>query len=297
LPLRLYYNQPCYRTSDIRGGSHEIHQVGIELIGASGVRADVEVLQLALNSLSACLKDFRFELGYSGIFKALVAGLPIDDSKREILRECIELKNYAALSDELDTIGNTPEVNALKQLPRLFGGKNVLEQAARLIDDPVIHEQLDYLEHLYSVLAELGFEDKLMIDLGLVNQNDYYTGIVFSAYAHGSGEKVLSGGRYDALLANFGYDVCACGFGINIGSLVQAMPAVETVSRKASVLVFADDGCEASAFYYISKLAAEGVIAEFCVANNQYEAVEYAKACGFDSLIKIAKNCQPEELL
>jgi len=297
LPLRLFYNQPCYRISDIRGGTNQIHQAGVELIGASGVRADVEVLLLALESLSACLDDFRFELGYSGIFKALVAGLPIDDRKRELLREYIELKNYAALSDELNTIGDLPEVRALKQLPRLFGGREVLHQAAELIDDATIHSQLEYIDHLYSVLAEMGYEDKLMIDLGLVNQNDYYTGIVFSAYSHGSGEKVLSGGRYDSLLANFGYDVCACGFGINIGSLVKAMPRTAYTPERASVLIFAEDGCEAAAFRHIKKLANDGVNAEFCVCANIDAAIEYAKDNGFMSLLKVSENSQPEELL
>ena len=296
LPLRLFYNQPCYRISDIRGGSHQIHQVGIELIGASGTRADIEVLMLALNSLSACLDDFRFELGYSGIFKALVAGLPIDDGKREILREYTELKNYAALSDELDNIGDLPEVRALKQLPRLFGGREVLQQAAGLIDNAVIHEQLEYIDHLYAVLAEMGFEDKLMIDLGLVNQNDYYTGIVFSAYSHGSGEKVLSGGRYDGLLANFGYDVCACGFGINIGSLVKAMPEAATPKR-AETLIFSADNSEADAFRYIAELAKNGIIAEFCVSDNEADAIKYAKANDFTSLLKISRENEPEELL
>ncbi len=297
LPLRLFYNQPCYRISDIRGGSNQIHQAGIELIGASGVKADIEVLVLAMKSLSECLDDFRFELGYSGVFKALVAGLPIDDGKRETLREYIELKNYAALSDELDTIGDIPEVQALKQLPRLFGGKDVLRLAAQLIDNNVIHEQLDYIEHLYNVLAEMGYEDKLMIDLGLVNQNDYYTGIVFSAYSHGSGEKVLSGGRYDCLLANFGYDVCACGFGINIGSLVKAMPNKTETAENASVLVFADDNCEAAAFRYIALANKEKIIAEFCVIDSIEDALVYAKNNGYKSLIRISENSQPEEML
>lgn len=295
LPLRLFYNQPCYRISGIRGGSNQIHQSGVELIGAEGMRADVEVLMLAITSLSSCLEDFRLELGHSGIFKALVGGLPIDEDKREVLREFIELKNYAALSDELDSIGSIPEVRALKQLPRLFGGREVLRHAAELIDNPVVHEQLEYIDHLYSVLAEMGYGDNLMIDLGLVNQNDYYTGIVFSAYAHGSGEKVLSGGRYDSLLGNFGYDVCACGFGINIGALVSAMPAQGCEKQSAQVVVFAKDGCEAQALRYISALAEEGTRAEFCVSRNVDEAVQYARE-NDRRLFVIAEDGQPEEI-
>ncbi len=297
LPLRLCYNQPCYRISGIRGGSNQIHQAGVELIGAGGVRADCEVLMLALRALSSCLEDFRIELGHSGLFRALVALLPVDDAQREALRGCIEAKNYASLSDELDLIGDTPEVRALKQLPRLFGGREVLRQAAELIDNPQVHEQLCYLEHLYSVLSELGYEDKLMIDLGLVNQNDYYTGIVFSAYAHGSGERVLSGGRYDSLLANFGYDVPACGFGVNIGAMTSAMPSDTGASVGQRVLVFAAQGCEAQALSFMAELTAGDGGAEFCVCETESAAIEYAKANGFTKLYKVTESGQPEELI
>lgn len=298
MPLRLFYDQPCYRISNIRGGSHQMQQAGVELIGASGVRADIEVLDLALNSLSRCLTDFRLELGHSGIFKSLVAKLPIEDTARETLREYTESKNYAALSDELDSIGDIPEVRALKQLPRLFGGREVLQQAAELINDKDIMEQLAYLEHLYTSLDELGFGNKLMIDLGLVNQNDYYSGIVFSAYTHGSGEKILSGGRYDGLFANFGCDICACGFGINIGLLAKAMPQnnAELLHQNNSTLVFAADGDEAYAIKKARDMNAHGKAAEFCVCSSEEEALRYARENNYTSLLKISRN-STEELL
>ena len=55
-----------------------------------------------------------------------------------------------------------------------------------------------------------------MFDLGLVQRNDYYTGVVFSAYIPGEGEAVLSGGRYDSLLDWFGQPMPAVGFALKI---------------------------------------------------------------------------------
>ena len=49
-------------------------------------------------------------------------------------------------------------------------------------------------------MQELGLGDRVIIDLGLVNLAEYYTGIIFRGYFHGIGEQVLSGGRYDQLL-------------------------------------------------------------------------------------------------
>ena len=58
-------------------------QSGIELLGARGRRADLEVLATAIEALSRCVPNFRIELGHAGFFKAIAAQLPIDDAVRE----------------------------------------------------------------------------------------------------------------------------------------------------------------------------------------------------------------------
>ena len=73
-PKKVYHNYPS-----LRGRNNEINQSGIELLGASGVRADLEVLSTAVEALSRCVPDYRIELGHAGFFRALAKELPIDD--------------------------------------------------------------------------------------------------------------------------------------------------------------------------------------------------------------------------
>ena len=50
LPQRLYYDQTVFRSGrEHRGGSSEIAQCGVELIGASGRKADLEMIALAVD--------------------------------------------------------------------------------------------------------------------------------------------------------------------------------------------------------------------------------------------------------
>ena len=58
---------------------------------------------------------------------------------------------------------------------------------------------MEALQNIYGCLQQLGLGDKVIIDLGLVNQAEYYTGIIFRGYFDEVGEPVLSGGRYDKL--------------------------------------------------------------------------------------------------
>lgn len=77
-------------------------------------------------------------------------------------------------------------------------------------------ESLDYLQNIYRCLQQLGLAEHVIIDLGLVNQAEYYTGIIFRGYFDEVGEPVLSGGRYDNLLSDFGAAQPAIGFAVHV---------------------------------------------------------------------------------
>ena len=106
-PLRFFYSQTIYRNRpDLSGRSDESAQMGIELMGASGLRADLEVISGAVAALSACAPDFRMEIGHARFFQALAEQLPLSDGEKESLRDTIESKIYAALSELVDPLGN-----------------------------------------------------------------------------------------------------------------------------------------------------------------------------------------------
>ena len=75
LPQRLYYDQTVFRSGqEHRGGSSEIAQCGVELIGAGGKKADLEMVALAVDALKAAgLEQFHVELGHVGFFRELTA--------------------------------------------------------------------------------------------------------------------------------------------------------------------------------------------------------------------------------
>ncbi len=282
LPIRVYYSQTSFAISQsLRGESDQTPQAGIELIGAGGRKADLEVIVMAINSLRANLEDFRFEIGHSGIFKALAENLNVTDETREELRDYIDSKNYGALAEALETLPDSSSVRALRQLPRMFGGAEVLSQAYELFEGCGVTEYLDYLGDIYGRLSQLGLGDKLIFDFGIVHRKDYYTGVVFTAYAHGSGNKVLSGGRYDDLLEKFGFPTPACGFAVDLNELTKACSHTRNVTAKIpQILVHSEEGFEIKALQYAAKLAGEKHIYEYSVCDTIEEAREYAKAKG-----------------
>ena len=225
-PQRLYYNQTIFRSSGAnKGGNSEIAQCGVELIGASGQKADVEMVALAVEALAACgLKNFHIELGHVDFFRSVEGQMELEPEQAETMRQLIENKNFAALNDFLEPYGTQPASMALRNLSRLFGGREVLEEAERLIGK---NAALDHLKEVYSELEKAGYGDYLRFDLGLVHQIDYYTGLVFRGYAEGFGAAVLSGGRYDHLVETFGRPAQATGFAVDVDGVAECLPPAQ----------------------------------------------------------------------
>ena len=233
LPLKVYYAQSVFRRQpEHRGRDSEVMQMGVEFIGESGFAADVDMIDLAVRSLAAAYDGrFRIEIGHVGLYKRLMERLGADEDTAGRIHRYIESKNYSALEDALVGASERGTAELILRLPGLFGGAEALSGAAALFDgyDPEISEMLAYLASVMDALTGRCGSENVMIDLGLVNQAEYYSSLVFRGYGESAGEPLLSGGRYDELFCDFDDDMPATGFGINVDLLVEA--AVAGVAR------------------------------------------------------------------
>ena len=226
LPQRLYYEQTVYRDNPAHnGGSREIAQCGVELIGAVGRKADLEMLAGAIDALRSCgASVFHVELGHVDFFRELAARLDLDEEGAESLRQLVEGKNFAALHSFLEPHRANPACAVLERLSRLFGGPEVLDEAEKLAGRT---QAIDYLRQLYDELSAAGYGAYVRFDLGMVHQIDYYTGVVFRGYVEGAGDAVLSGGRYDNLVGVFGREAQAIGFSVDVDAMAQTLPQTQ----------------------------------------------------------------------
>lgn len=279
LPMRLYYNQ-CVFTMEpsLKGRSAQTVQTGIELIGSSSKMADLEVISTAIEVLSSCSDgEFSLEIGDIRFFRELVDKLDATAEQKETIRDYIEAKNYPALNDMLDSIGKNEITHALKRLPRLFGGEEVFEKASKLFSDEKIDAVLESLKDLYNKVSAIIGSGRLTVDLGMVNRTDYYTGVIIKGYLEGYGEEVLSGGRYDKLIADFGYDVPATGFAVNVDAVTQVELKHKPVkAAPVEVIVFAEKGFEMEALAKADELRKDGKKVEISLFDTIEETVKYA---------------------
>ena len=164
----------------------------------------------------------------------------MDDQTAESVRRLIENKSFAALGDALAPYGDRPAAKALRAMPQLFGGMEVLDEVEGLTGNVRVLGAVSYLRRLYKALDEAGYGSRIMIDLGLVHEMDYYTGVMFRGYIGGAGAAILSGGRYNALCAKFGKDMPAGGFGIDVERVAESLQGAarpEAATRRDTVRI------------------------------------------------------------
>lgn len=281
LPLRLCYNQTVYRNESLlKGRSDEIVQTGIELIGSQTKMADLEVISTAIDSLNAFGMEFSLEIGNIGVFRTLVDKLEADESEKDQIRKLIQSKNFPALNDFLDTFGNSPVTSALKKLPALFGGEEVFEKAEELIPDESVKVILEELRDLYRDASALcGSAGNITVDLGLVNKTDYYTGLIIKGYLSGHGEEVISGGRYDKLISEFGYDIPAVGFAVNVNGIFKVIEknGILPTPAPADVIIYVEEGFEVAGLKAAKELREQGMTVENALFGDIDTVREYAK--------------------
>jgi ATP phosphoribosyltransferase regulatory subunit len=285
LPLRFFYIANVFRHKEPKASlRREFTQAGVELIGAGTPQADAEIIALAVTALRAMgLKEFRIRLGAMDFVNSLLAPLHLSESQRAQIKSALERKNEGALHDAVRHVSMTGEMRrALAALPALAGDAEILERAAQeCAVNKAVRRAIERLRVLWQILDALGAADAVTLDLGMVRGMAYYTGIVFEGFARGIGFSILSGGRYDNLLAHFGGDHPACGFAIGVERALAALKWQNSAVVSLAPSIVAElDGARALA-ERVAQARAQGQRVEWYLQNSpRQKIIAYARARG-----------------
>lgn len=238
---KLCYFGQVYRANEHNyGKNNEITQCGLEIIGSNNTRAEVLLIVTAIEALKSIgLDDFKIEIGQCEFYKGLMEDLDFTEEEKSELQKYIINKNIGALNRFLDYKKDNLDKNTyelLRNLPQLFGGTEVLDEVEDYIKSKKTADALEEIRYIYEMLKNLGYEKYIFIDLSLIQDFNYYTGVIFKGYVKDLGEEILSGGRYNSLMSEFGIDAPAVGLGINIDNILKI------VSEKNNTLDEGEEG-------------------------------------------------------
>lgn len=231
LPMRVSYANKTVRIE--RGherSASEAYQLGIELIGVSGLSGDIEVFLVALECLERLgLEDYQFNVTDHGIARHLINATGAPQRIREEVRDAITARDPSGVRTILSELGTRERfVEAVATLADFEGGLHQLMRLQELIpDDKALHGRLERMRSLFATLSALGYRNRIRIDMAELGGARYYTGIAFNIVSEAAGRSLGRGGRYDDLLAAFGPKQPAVGFSLTAEALVDALQPSE----------------------------------------------------------------------
>lgn len=221
-PQRLYYNANVFRRR-ANNTSEESFQAGVELLGASGLLADGEILLLLAESLDRVeLQDWQIILGDARLMGALLDLLP-EQYRAKVRQALASLDRITLQNMDLPT---DVKSYALELIDLRGKPKDVLSRLSSSTWTSGLTGEINYLKSLIDLWESTGLpsSDRLILDLSFMQTFDYYTGIVFEVACNNY--VVAQGGRYDHLLGvyhsqNVSYP--SIGFCLNLEDLQQAL--------------------------------------------------------------------------
>lgn len=266
LPYRIAYSGSAYRNDEAFSNTRqrEFSQVGIELIGDDGIDADAEVIGIAVEALIKFgISDFQIDLGQVDYYKGLSEAAGLSENASDRLREKINDKDFVAIDGMLKELEISDELkNVFSELPKMFGGIEIVTAALQNKElNDKSKKALENLMQVYDALKKKGLESYLAIDLSMVPNLDYYTGIIVRGFARGVAFPVCSGGRYDNLTEKFGRRLPATGIAIGIERIMSALSNTH------------DNNTDNESSGYITVALAKGRLAE--LSTDIFEKLGY----------------------
>ena len=226
MPIRLCYCGSTFiNNNSYQGKLKESTQLGAELINDASVEADAEMIALTVECLKeAGLEEFLVEIGQADFFAGLMEEATFKEEEITQLKILIENKNMFGVEELLEGKRIDPSLkNIILQLPELFGTIDRIKTVYDMITNERAKNALNRLEQLYDLLCYYGYEQYITFDLGMLSKYNYYTGIIFRAMTYGTGDAIITGGRYDSLVGQFGKSAPAIGMAILVDSLLIAL--------------------------------------------------------------------------
>ena len=253
---KLYYDEHVYRISDRTSAYKEIPQVGLECLGDIDDYCITEVLTLAAQSLAMFDKDYILDISHMGILSFVLDRIGISENGRRALLECVSKKDLHDAERICREEGIDAESAALlSRLENCSGtADNALQKLKFLFDDDAWRAMVARFENILALLPT----QNIRVDFSVINDMNYYNGIVFQGFVPGIPTDVLSGGQYDNLMARMEKKSGAIGFAIYLDRLETLVSPRRDFDVDA-LLLYGDQDSSARILSAVQSLTEQGL--------------------------------------
>ncbi len=295
-PVKLSYIGNTFRYNELGGGKQkEFTVAGAEIIGAGGPQADAEIISMAINAVKCLgIENFQIDIGQMDFFRGLMEQSRLADMYIEQMRVLIDRKDSIGIEEMVKSHNLQPRLQEIiLDLPRLFGSLDLLDRVVQVTDNEKSLKAINNLRDVFEILDDYGLSKYISIDLGMVQNLNFYSGIIFKGFTYDIGFPILRGGRYDDLVGNFGKGQPATGFSLGLNMVLMALERQELQAQRPAIdtIIGYEKAERKTAFKLWNEMRKQGLVVEMDVAGRDAAELEsYAKAKSINGFLFIAGN-------
>lgn len=242
---KVYYNENIYRISGSTGQYKEIVQTGLECIGDIDLYDIYETVSLAAQSLGLISEDYIIQISHLDVLASVLDQISRDSQFRQDAIGFIAEKNAHDLLRLCKEYGvGEEESEILAGFIRIYGERNSVLNQLEALCGKWAEESLIELKSLSRMLDATPYSSKILFDFSVVNNMNYYNGIVFKGFLNGICDGILAGGQYNKLMRKLKRRSGAIGFAIYL-DLLEQLPG-NRAAYDVDVLLVYDEGIDSS---------------------------------------------------
>ncbi len=221
--MKVYYHENVYRVSKGTRAYKELAQAGLECLGDVSEDDLAEVVFLAAKSLDTVSDRNVLELSELAVADGVMRYCGLNESARQALWVRLGEKNLAGVQEIAEREGLSAEkASLLEKLVTTYGS---VDSVLPLLDAFRVNAEtakaVDGFKALILSLQERGVGEKLRVDFSVLGDLNYYNGLAFKGFVEGLPTWILSGGRYDKLMAKMGKQGKAVGFAVYLDEIAK----------------------------------------------------------------------------
>jgi ATP phosphoribosyltransferase regulatory subunit len=294
-PIRLYYISNSFLCDKLQGEKETYHG-GAEIIGANSQEADIELIIMSIEALQkAGLTEFQMDIGHVAFWDIIFKEAGFVDEETVRLKKLLRNKCFTSFIKEADRKDMAKDLKEIiNNVPFLRGKFEFLNSLTSLSKYKDMTLLLENMTDTCRILDSYGLGDYFTIDFSMTGDLPYYSGYIFESYAKDINLFLGSGGRYDRLLGQFGYNCPATGFSINIGNAIKALEKCQSLAMPLGTPDFfiTRDGSSVMTLFRIAReLRRKGFLVEVEITKrNLEESLNYARNREIKSVIILGSN-------
>ena len=210
IPFKRYEIGRVFRDGPIKLGRYrEFWQCDVDIAGASTIKADTELLLLALDVFKRLNLNAYIEVNNRKLLFGIMDYCNIAPEKREtVIISVDKLVKYGKDIVKKELVDKFIDKHSIEKLMEIFTirGTNdeMLDKLETLITSEIGTEGLKELKELFSYLKFVE-HGKLNLNITMARGLAYYTGTVFEGFLNNSKitSSICGGGRYDNMIGMY----------------------------------------------------------------------------------------------